>query len=178
MPSEKPAPAAHVVVAVVMGVSGSGKTTIGRSLAQQLGWEFADADELHPAINRERMNRGIALDDEARRPWLEAVRDLIARRIAAGRRLVVACSALKQVYRDAINVRPDAMVWVYLKGAPELIERRLAARRGHFFNPTLLKSQFETLEEPRDAIVEDVSRDPESIAESIRAKIAADDAEE
>ncbi|HJU28866.1 MAG TPA: gluconokinase, GntK/IdnK-type [Candidatus Binataceae bacterium] len=163
----------HVSVVVVMGVAGSGKSTIGRLLAEKLGWEFADADELHSEANCAKMNQGIALSDEDRQPWLEAVRDLIARRVADGRRLVVACSALKQAYRDAIAVEPDAMVWAYLKGERDLIARRLAGRRNHFFDPALLASQFDTLEEPRDAIVEDIGRDPDTIAKSICARLVA-----
>jgi len=156
-----------------MGVAGSGKTTIGRLLAAKLGWEFADADELHPAANREKMRRGMPLTDEDRRPWLQAVRTLIAERVAAGRATVVACSALKQSYRGIIAVEPDAVAWIYLKGPRELIERRLAERTGHFFDPRLLASQLDTLEEPHDALVEDIGRDPETIAESIRAKLGS-----
>ena len=161
-----------------MGVAGSGKTTVGRLLAQKIGWEFADADDLHPAASRDKMAQGVALTDEDRRPWLEAVRDLIALRIASGRRIVIACSALKQSYRDAIAVEPDAIIWVYLRGTRDLIAHRLAARRGHFFNPELLASQFDTLEEPSCAIVEDIARDPDAIAESIRRKIVLRRAEQ
>ena len=154
-----------------MGVAGSGKTTVGRLLAAKLGWEFADADELHPASNREKMHRGTALNDDDRRPWLEAVRALIADRAASGRGLVLACSALKQSYRETIMPEPAMAALIYLKGSRELIARRLAARRGHFFDPKLLASQFDALEEPHGGIVEDIARDPETIAESIRARI-------
>lgn len=177
-PTSKKSPPAYLRVVVVMGVAGSGKSTVGRLLAEKLDWEFADADELHPDANRAKMTRGIALSDEDRRPWLRAVRDLIERRIADDRRLVIACSALRQAYRDAIVVEPAAMVWVYLKGERELIARRLAGRRNHFFDSALLTSQFDTLEEPRDALVEDIVRDPDTIAESIRAKLASGDPEQ
>jgi gluconokinase len=167
----------HPRVVIVMGVAGSGKTTVGHLLAEKLGWEFADADDLHPAANRAKMNRGIALSDDDRRPWLRAARELIETRIAAGRRLVLACSALKQAYRDALAAPSSAIVWVYLKGERKLIARRLAGRRNHFFDPALLASQFGALEEPSGAIVEDIGRDPATIVESICRKLGSSGSE-
>jgi len=161
----------RALVVIVMGVAGSGKTTVGQLLALSLGWQFHDADDLHPPANREKMARGMALTDDDRRPWLEAVRGLIEQCIAGGTGAVIACSALKQAYRNLIVVNPADVRVVYLRGERSLIEKRLASRRGHFFDRRLLESQFEALEEPVDAIIEDVARDPQTIVESIRAKI-------
>lgn len=160
------------MVVIVMGVAGSGKSTVGQLLARTLGWRFHDADDLHPPRNREKMKAGIALTDDDRKPWLEAVRRLIEECIASGVSAVVACSALKQSYRDLLVVDPAKVKIVYLAGERKLIEERLARRRGHFFNRRLLESQFESLEEPHGAIVEEISRAPAAIVQSIRAKIA------
>lgn len=160
------------MVIIIMGVAGSGKSTVGRLLAATLGWRFRDADDLHPPRNREKMQAGIPLTDDDRRPWLEAVRRLIEECLASGVSAVVACSALKQWYRDLLVVDPAKVKIIYLAGERKLIEDRLARRHGHFFNRQLLQSQFDALEEPRDAIVEEISRSPETIVESIRAKLA------
>ena len=161
------------MIIVLMGVAGSGKTTVGERVARRLGWPFHDADDLHPAANREKMSRGLPLSDEDRRPWLDAVRRLIERHLSKGENAIVACSALKQAYRDRIIANPAVVKLVYLKGSSELIAGRLATRRGHFLDPALLRSQFETLEEPSEVIVEDASRDPEAIACSICSKVSA-----
>jgi gluconokinase len=155
------------MILVLMGVAGSGKTTIGRLLAARMGWLFHDADDLHPEANRDKMRRGIALTDSNRQSWLDAVRVMIEMDLQSRRGAVVACSALKQIYRDRIVVNRDMVKIVYLKGSYELIARRLAARPGHFFNPLLLRSQFEDLEEPADAIVEDIEGEPETIISDI-----------
>jgi gluconokinase len=160
------------MVIVLMGVSGAGKTTVGELLAGKLEWSFYDADDLHPAANREKMRRGAPLSDEDRGPWLAAVRELIENSIANSENVVLACSALKQAYRDEITGDHQEVKLVYLKGAPELMRQRLASRRAHFFNPSLLSSQFATLEEPADAIVEDAARTPTEIADSIVSKLA------
>jgi gluconokinase len=159
------------MVIILIGVAGSGKTTIGRILATRLGCEFHDADDLHPPQNREKMHRGIALTDEDRLPWLYAVRDLVQRCLAENRCAVVACSALKQSYRDLLIVDAAKVKLVYLKGSQALITDRLAHRAGHFFDQRLLQSQFDTLEEPADAIVVDISETPEKIADAIRARL-------
>ena len=161
------------MVIIVMGVAGAGKSTIGQLLARRLGCDFRDADDLHPAANREKMHRGIALTDPDREPWLAAVRAAITQYVTIGVNSVIACSALKQGYRDRLMVDPAAVKFVYLKGERGLIARRLADRHGHFFDKELLQSQFETLEEPRDAIVEDAARTPAVIVDSILAKLAA-----
>jgi len=135
-------------VIVVMGVSGSGKTTVAALLAGRLNWEFEDGDWLHPEANVEKMHRGIALTDEDRWPWLRAIAAWIDEKRHEGRHGVVACSALKRSYRDVlIGERGDVRL-VYLKGDEALIARRITARHGHFMPATLLHSQFETLEEP------------------------------
>lgn len=154
---------------IVMGVSGSGKTTVGRELARRLGWEYADADDHHPAANVAKMRSGVPLDDHDRRPWLERLRTLLRDRLAAGEPLVLACSALKERYREVLEVSDPLVALVYLEGSPELIAERLRARTGHYFDPALLASQFEALEEPDDALVVDIAAAPEALVERILA---------
>jgi gluconokinase len=150
-----------------MGVSGSGKTTVGKLLAAELGWEFLEADDFHPPANIDKMRRGVPLDDADRDPWLAAMAEALEARVRAGRNAVLACSALKEAYRKRLRVSPDVRV-VYLKGSFEEIEERLGDRRGHFFSPDLLDSQFEALEEPSDASVVDISNPPEAIVRQIK----------
>jgi gluconokinase len=159
------------MVIVLMGVAGSGKTTIGRLLASRLGWPFRDADDFHPALNREKMRHGLPLDDNDRQPWLEAIRASIARSINSNQNVLYTCSALKQSYRKLLRIDPNKVKFVYLKGPAELISERLANRKDHFFNPALLKSQFDDLEEPSDALEVDISPPPETIADSIIAAL-------
>ena len=161
----------NAMVVIVMGVTGAGKTTIGRMLAAALGWEFHDGDELHSEASKLKMHRGIALDDADRAPWLSAIRKLILAMLSEDRDGVIACSALKQSYRDEIVVDPNLVKVVYLKGSKEVIAERLRNRGGHFMNPDLLQSQFDTLEEPGDAIVIDVSMASEAIVNAIRARL-------
>ncbi|MGX9428989.1 MULTISPECIES: gluconokinase [Bradyrhizobium] len=131
-----------------MGVSGSGKSTIGETLAGRLGWRFEDGDRFHPASNVAKMSAGQPLTDDDRRPWLQAIADEIDRVCKAGERLVVACSALKRAYRDILlHGRSDVGI-VFLDGTEALIASRLAHRKGHFMPPGLLASQFQTLEPP------------------------------
>ena len=157
------------MIMIVMGVSGAGKTTIGRMLAASLGWEFQDGDDLHSAANKFKMRRGIALDDADRAPWLRAIRNLIETMLSAGASGVVACSALKQSYRDAIIADPDLVKLVYLKGTGRQIGEPHSRSQGHFMGPALEQSQFDALEEPQDAIVENIAAAPEAIVRSIRA---------
>lgn len=159
------------MVVIVMGVTGAGKTTIGRALATSLGWEFHDGDDLHSDASKRKMRRGIALTDSDRAPWLGALRRLIKAMLSEGRDGVVACSALKQSYRDELVVDPNSVKIVYLKGSTQAIAERLRNRAGHFMNPDLLQSQLDTLEEPRDAIVVDVSAAPEAIVNTIRTRL-------
>lgn len=136
------------MIVIVMGVTGAGKTTIGQLLAEHLGWQFADADDFHPAANVEKMRRGIPLTDDDRWPWLRAIAAEIDRVSRAGQHVVIACSALKRAYRDIlVHGRNDVRI-IYLKGNQELIASRLMRRKGHFMPPGLLASQFKTLEPP------------------------------
>jgi gluconokinase len=158
------------MIAIVMGVTGSGKTSVGRLLAQQLGWEFADADDFHPSANVEKIARGIPLTDEDRAPWLERLRIQITNWIANGQNAVLACSALKRTYRQELSVGPEVR-FAYLKGSPELIAQRLRLRRGHFADEKILASQFADLEEPETAVTVDISQIPEKIVAQIRERL-------
>jgi 6-phosphogluconolactonase len=158
------------MIVVIMGVSGSGKTTIGTSLAEALSCPFLDADVLHPEANVEAMKDGRSLTDADRAPWLAAVHYRLLDAFHRGDNLVVACSALKHSYRRVLS-RGVAIAWVYLKGDPRLIRRRLERRTTHFVKSDLLASQFHALEEPRDAIVVDVSPPPDAIVQDILAKL-------
>lgn len=159
------------MVIVLMGVAGSGKTTVGGLLARRLGWPFRDADNFHPPRNREKMRRGIPLDDNDRRPWLEAIRASIIQSISSKKNVVYACSALKHAYRQLLGTDSDEVQFVYLKGPPGLIAKRLADRKGHFFDPSLLQTQFNDLEEPCNVLEVDISPPPEAIADSIVAAL-------
>ncbi len=154
---------------VVMGVSGCGKTTVGRALAQRLGWRYADADEFHPAGNVEKMRAGIALTDEDRGPWLDRLNALVRQALAADERLVLACSALRRAYRARLREGAGAVSFVHLHGAREVIEARLRARQHAYMPATLLDSQLATLEAPDDAFGVDVAEPPERIVERIVA---------
>jgi gluconokinase len=158
------------MIVIVMGVTGSGKTSVGRLLAAQLGWEFADADDFHPRANVEKMKRGIPLDDEDRRPWLERLRIQIMSWIADAHNGVMACSALKRSYRQELSVGPEVR-FVYLKGSPELIAQRLRLRKGHFADEKILAGQFADLEEPETAVVVDIAQTPEEIVAEIRLRL-------
>jgi gluconokinase len=166
-------------VLVIMGVSGSGKTTIGALLSALLGWEFVDADSFHSAANVKKMRSGIPLTDKERWPWLRAIAVWIDQTRRAGRHGIVACSALKRSYRDIlIGTRHDVRL-VYLKGDVSLIGRRAAKRRGHFMPLALLPNQFETLEEPgadENPIVASIDADPEAIAARILTTLNIDTA--
>jgi gluconokinase len=158
------------LIVIVMGVTGAGKTTIGRLLAKELGWEFADADDFHSAANKEKMSQGIALDDADREPWLEAIRAAMLQWSAAHQNVVLACSALKGSYREKLEIGREVK-FVYLKGSYETIYQRLLSRHGHFATEKILSSQFEALEEPADAIVVDIGKSPEEIVNEIRVRL-------
>jgi gluconokinase len=162
------------MIVVVMGVSGSGKTTVASLLAATLGWQFQEGDKLHPRENVEKMSRGTPLSDADRIPWLRKIAETIDDWRAHGQSGVLTCSALKRSYRDIIiGDRPDVRL-VYLKGSPDLIRQRLAARHGHFMPPTLLDSQFTILEEPspdENPIVVDIGGRPEEIAREIACRL-------
>ena len=158
------------MVVIVMGVVGAGKPTIGRLLAEQWGWQCADADDLHPQANVEKIRHGIALNDEDREPWLASLRRKVSEWIAEDINAVLACSALKQSYRRDLQVGPEVR-FVYLKGSPELIAERLRARQGHFANEQILASQFDDLEEPEAALIVDIAESPERIVTIIRERL-------
>lgn len=164
-------------VLVVMGVSGSGKSTIGTQLALALRWNFEDGDWFHPARNIDKMHAGIPLTDEDRAPWLISIADFIDQAQLAGDHVVIACSALKRRYRAVIiGNRPDVRL-VYLKGDIELIGRRVATRHEHFMPTSLLESQFEALEEPgpdEHPIVASIEPRPREIVTNILAELQAE----
>jgi gluconokinase len=170
MPHESTS-AVHVIV--VMGVAGAGKTTVGRALADALGWSFIDADDHHSAENVARMRHGIALGDRDRAPWLASLREAIQETLASGARAVVACSALKHAYRVALapSNAVEAVRFVFLDANEELARERLAARRGHFAGVALVESQLATLERPHEAIRLDAGDTPEALVAEIRAAL-------
>ena len=160
-------------IIVVMGPAGAGKTTVGRALAESLGWRFVEADEFHSRDNVAKMQRGIGLTDADREPWLRAIHDALLDLYAAHVNVVLACSALKDVYRRAIvpeEASADAR-FVYLHAPPAVLRERLATRVGHYAGPELLASQLETLEEPRDALWVDATCDPQEIVTRIRREL-------
>ncbi len=156
------------MVVVVMGVTGSGKTTVGTLLASRLGWIFADADDYHSSANKQKIHDGIALTDEDRAPWLASLRELIVGWTAASESAVLACSALKHSYQQELRVS-DVVRLVYLHGSPELIAQRLHERHGHFAGEAILASQFKTLEEPEDAVVVEIEGSPAEIVDRVMA---------
>jgi len=156
------------VIVILVGVTGCGKTTIGAMLAEACGWDFHDADDFHPAENVAKMKSGAPLDDEDRRPWLARLNTFLLESERQGKSLVLACSALKQVYRDRLASGCAAARFVFLDGDIELIRARLAARQGHYMNPKLLDSQFAILERPADALRLDVAAGPAELVRSIR----------
>ena len=161
------------MIVIVFGVSGAGKTTIGKLLAQELGWRFYEADDFHSQANIEKMRSGIPLTDEDRWPCLENLRQLIKRSLEAGENAVLACSALKRAYRERLRVS-DEVKFVFLRGDYALIEKQLRQRRGHFMNPELLRSQFTDLEEPKsdeDVVTIELGRTPERIVDDIKTKL-------
>lgn len=155
------------MVVILMGVAGSGKTTVGLALAQSLHWEFVDADDYHPPENVAKMRAGIPLSDADRVPWLATLRKLISGWLHSKTNVVLACSALKQSYRDQLAIGPEVRV-VYLRGDRNLIAQRLSLRPGHYMNPRLLDSQFDALEEPHDVVLVDVSSPVADIVSQIR----------
>jgi gluconokinase len=158
------------VIVIFFGVSGAGKTTIGKVLAEELGWRFYEADDFHPRANINKMRRGISLTDEDRWPSLQRLREQITRSIAAKENAVLACSALKHAYRERLRVSADVK-FVFLRGDYALVEKQLRRRRSHFMNPALLQSQFADLEEPQpeeDVLTIELGRTPQEMAEQIK----------
>ena len=162
------------MVVVIFGVSGAGKTTIGELLAQELHWKFYDADDFHPQVNIDKMERGEPLTDEDRQPWLQSLREAITRSLAANENAVLACSALKRKYRELLRVNADVK-FVFLHGSRARIADQLKQRRGHFIDPALLDSQFADLEEPEsseDMLTIELRGEPDELVEQIRQKLS------
>jgi gluconokinase len=159
------------MIILLMGVTGAGKTTIGRLLACQLHWDFVDADQFHSPANVEKMRKGIALTDSDREPWIEAIRQAMLMWIEERKDVVLACSALKRKYRERLQIGP-VVTLVYLRGSYDLIFSRLQERHGHFATTTLLASQFADLEEPTDALIVDAAGSPEEIVANIGRALA------
>lgn len=154
------------MIIILMGITGSGKTTIGTLLSKALDASFYDADDFHTQSNKQKMARGEALTDEDRRPWLEKLRGELEKWSGEKKTAVLACSALKQKYRDFLSTGLEIR-WVYLKGDRELIRQRIEGRRGHFTSLSLLESQIQTLEEPPEAIVVDIRQTPSQIVREL-----------
>ena len=152
---------------IVMGVSGCGKSAIARLLANRLDWDFLDADDFHSPENISKMEAGIPLSDSDRAPWLAALNERLISTLTAGRHPVLACSALKESYRTTLCRGTGGLQFIHLKGSYDLIWSRISQRKGHYMKPEMLRSQFETLEEPVDALAVDVSLTPEEIVEKI-----------
>jgi ACS family tartrate transporter-like MFS transporter len=161
------------MIALVMGVTGAGKSTIGRLLAERLGWVFLEADDFHSAANKAKMHRGEPLTDADREPWLDAIHAELLKQHAAGRNVVVGCSALKQAYRQRLTAGLPVKL-VYLKGSPQLVADRLRHRAGHFAGESILADQFAVLEEPSDAFVVNVADPPAVIVEKIIRELQND----
>jgi len=157
------------MIILVMGTTGAGKTTVGKLVAAQLGWIFLDADNFHPPANIEKMKHGIPLTDGDRAPWLENIHAELVGLNSAGKNAVLACSALKQSYRDRLSSGVDLKI-AYLRGSYDQMRRHIEARHGHFAGESILAGQFTDLEEPHNALVLDVSRAPEELVAEIVAK--------
>ena len=152
---------------IVMGVSGSGKTSVGKSLAKHLGWDFYDADDFHPPENVAKMAKGAPLTDSDRVPWLAALHELISSSLAQNRPGVLACSALKERYRQKLLDGNDGVQLIYLKGSYDLIWSRMSGRKDHYMKPHMLQSQFGTLEEPANALTVDITPSVDEILKVI-----------
>jgi gluconokinase len=157
------------MILILMGVTGSGKTTIGKLLAAETGWQFAEGDDFHSEANRQKMHQGIPLTDEDRAPWLASMHDLLLSWYQSGTSGILACSALKQKYRDALidQIPPLSFRFVWLDVPREDLERRLHNRKGHYMNPNLLQSQLDTLEIPEDALRIAEEEDPRRVVQRI-----------
>ncbi len=154
---------------IIMGVSGCGKTSVGRALSASTGWPFYDGDDFHPQANIDKMARGIPLDDTDRQPWLEGLHNLIADSLAARQSLIMACSALKASYREILQGELETVHFVHLEGSFDLIHRRMQQRSGHYMKAGMLRSQFETLEPPEGGLVVSIEQPVSEIIDKIAA---------
>ena len=161
------------MVVIIWGVAGAGKTTIGKLLAEQLGWKFYEGDDFHPRANIEKMARGVPLTDEDRQPWLQKLRDLIERSLTSDKNAILACSALKKKYRDQLRMNENVK-FVFLRGDRKRIAEQIKHRGGHFFDPKLLDSQFSDLEEPEpseNALSFEIGSAPHELVEKIKKSL-------
>lgn len=161
-------------IIILMGVAGAGKTTVGRQLAQHLNWEFCDGDSLHPQANIDKIRQGMPLTDDDRRPWLARIHTSLVNWIDHGERVVLACSLLREAYRERVlNGHRDKVLLVYLRASPALLQSRLISRPDHFMKEPLLRSQLDILEEPADALAVDASQTPETIIRLVQSVLGA-----
>jgi len=156
------------MIIIIMGVSGSGKTTIGQQLANDLGWHYSDADDFHSLENISKMTKAIPLTDADRSNWLQLIALHIEEHILSNKNLIISCSALKEQYRTTLQITPNHIKFVYLKGTQALIETRLNARQNHFMKASLLTSQFVILEEPKNTLTIDITHLPQEISTTIQ----------
>ncbi|WP_288382840.1 gluconokinase [uncultured Acinetobacter sp.] len=161
------------MIVIAMGVCGTGKSLIGKLLSERLSCDFLDGDTLHSAANKSKMSQGIPLTDEDRLPWLHAIRQAIEQKQQMGQTAVFTCSSLKHAYREILRANDQDVWFVYLKGSFEVLQKRLAERADHFFDPSLLQTQLDTLEEPSvgEAIVVDITLSPRQIIEQVTQKL-------
>lgn len=155
------------MIIVVMGIAASGKSTLGLALAKNLGWEFLEGDDYHPQVNIEKMSSGTPLNDEDRLPWLRSINQALCQLDKSGRNAVLACSALKQHYREILAQGIQQMRYVYLYGNPQLVRERIANRKGHFMPPELIDSQISTMEPPQNAIRVNIEQPVETQTEKV-----------
>jgi carbohydrate kinase (thermoresistant glucokinase family) len=155
------------MVLILMGAMGCGKTTIGKMLAEKLGWSFYDGDDFHPKKNVEKMRAGVALTDEDRKLWLKKLHANIQHWLKDKQNSILACSALKQAYRDILGVNQNTVRTVYLKGSYELLRKRIEERQHPYMDKNLLRSQLDTLQEPKDGLTVDISATPEIVVSTI-----------
>ena len=160
------------MIIVVMGVAGSGKSTVGRLLAEQLKWPYYDGDEYHPPSNLAKMSAGEPLTDDDRWVWLERIREIISESSRLGQDAVIACSALRQAYREHLQLGNDDVTYVYLKGDSSVFRTRLTNRAGHFMRPDMLDSQLRTLEEPEGVLAVDATAEPKAIVAEVKKALA------
>lgn len=165
----------RAMVLILMGVTASGKTTVGRQLADALGWPFYDGDDFHPDENVEKMRQGVPLTDADRKPWLARLHALIRDTLARDGHAIIACSALRKSYRTTLRGGLTDVKFVYLKVSRHVLEQRIEARRDHFMPPSLLDSQLRTLEEPAESLWVDGSHPPDTIVQEIRRRLRLDE---